>query len=526
VVGIGKDTSGNLYVLNNPWGGTWDLGRDGGTDLHSYDSSGTLQWTLQSTNFEGVAAPDSGTDGAYLYSGNILYHYNGSGGAGYVANTLDPITYPSDPRININDPARGEHFGQLATVGSNRVLVAAGQNPDIFYFFYFNAANGYIAIPGATLPGTAFKTTARIRDGFCLDSHGDIWAGLDKTNAIWHYSLIGFDSNGQPQWGPGASTPTPSGSSTITRILYLPDTDTMILARGIIGSIDWTAIGTTVEVYHGWLAGNHTTPNPVITLNSSNPKSIAAAGNYLFVGYVHTVPNIDAFNLTTGALETTLINGSPSTVYVGNDVDSMYGIRAYLKSTGEYMITKDNYNGSSVVIHHWTPEASSTPQTINFPSISSVVYGTAPIALQATASSNLPVTYTVTGPAVLFGQNLIITGAGTVTVTANQSGSSLYAAASPVAHAFTVTPAVLTISAKNLSMAYGATLPTLLSSMAGFVNGDSAGVVTGAAALTTTATSTSPVGAYTITAAQGTLAATNYNFIFVSGVLDIFGGRR
>jgi MBG domain (YGX type) len=89
-----------------------------------------------------------------------------------------------------------------------------------------------------------------------------------------------------------------------------------------------------------------------------------------------------------------------------------------------------------------------------------------------------------------------------------------------------VAPAVLTISAQNLSMAYGAVLPTLLSNTAGFVNGDSAGVVTGAAALTTTASSTSPVGAYTISAAQGTLAAANYNFVFVNGVLDIFGGRR
>jgi hypothetical protein len=238
------------------------------------------------------------------------------------------------------------------------------------------------------------------------------------------------------------------------------------------------------------------------------------------------VPNIDAFNVTTGTLDTTLINGSPNAVYVGNDVDSMYGIRAYLKSTGEYMVSKDNYNGSSVVIHHWTPAVSSTPQTINFPSTPNVVYGTTPITLQATASSNLPVTYTVTGPAVVTGQNLTITGTGAVTVTANQSGNSSYAVASPVARTFTVAPAVLTISAQNLSMAYGAALPTLLFSTAGFVNGDPASVVTGAAALTTTATSTSPVGAYTITAAQGTLAATNYNLVFVNGVLDIFSGRR
>src|SRR5216683_1977469 len=84
VVGIGKDVSGNLYVLNNPWGGTWDLGRDGGTNIHRYDSSGALKWTLQCLNFEGVAAADSGRDGTYLYSGNIIY--TGSGGAGYVAN--------------------------------------------------------------------------------------------------------------------------------------------------------------------------------------------------------------------------------------------------------------------------------------------------------------------------------------------------------------------------------------------------------------------------------------------------------
>src|SRR5260370_39140614 len=94
ITGIGKDSAGNLYVLNNPWGGSWDLGRDGGTDIHSYDSSGNLRWKLQSLNFEGVAAADSGTDGAYLYSGNNIY--TGSAGGSFVANTVDPITYPSD----------------------------------------------------------------------------------------------------------------------------------------------------------------------------------------------------------------------------------------------------------------------------------------------------------------------------------------------------------------------------------------------------------------------------------------------
>ncbi|MFM0261207.1 SMP-30/gluconolactonase/LRE family protein [Paraburkholderia sediminicola] len=353
VVGIGKDAAGNLYVLNNPWGGGWDLGRNGGTDIHAYDSAGNLQWKLQSLNFEAVAAPDPVTDGAYFYGGTNIY--TGAAGGTFVANTVDPFSYPSDPRLNMNDTQRDEHFGQLVSVGGNRILVASGQNPGIFYFYHFNAASGYIAIPDASIPGPAFNTTRQITGGFCIDSRGDVWAGLDRTNHIYHYPLVSFDGSGKPTWGPGVAIPIPQSIRPLTRIIYLPESDTMILAQGIAGSWDWTAIQSRIEVYHGWSAGNTTKPNPVINLTSANPKSITAVGNYLFVGYVHTVPNIDAFNLTTGNLDTTLINSSAGTVDVGNDVDSMYGLRAYLRSAGEYVITKDNYNGSSIVVYHWTP---------------------------------------------------------------------------------------------------------------------------------------------------------------------------
>jgi hypothetical protein len=35
----------------------------------------------------------------------------------------------------------------------------------------------------------------------------------------------------------------------------------------------------------------------------------------------------------------------------------MYGLRAYRRSTGEYEVTKDNYNDSSIVVYRWTPPA-------------------------------------------------------------------------------------------------------------------------------------------------------------------------
>jgi hypothetical protein len=358
VAGIGKDTAGNLYVLNNPWGGSWDLGRNGGTDIHAYDNSGQLRWKLQSLNLEGIAAPDPGTDGAYFYGGTNIY--TGTAGGTFVANTVDPISYPSDPRINMNDHARDEHFGFVATVGANRILVATSQNPDTFYFFHFNAANGYIAIPDATLPGPTFNTSALVRDGFCIDSKGGVWAGLDKTGSIYHYPLIGFDAGGKPTWGPGVPIRIPASIQPLTRIVYLADSDTMILAQGVVGSTDWTGIGTRIEVYHGWSAGNTTTPNPVITLPHVGAKSIDAAGRYLFVGYWFSssgqaLPNIDAFNLATGNLDATLVNTSNGAVDSSSAIDSMYGIKAYLRSTGEYVVTKNNVKGSSIDVFRWTP---------------------------------------------------------------------------------------------------------------------------------------------------------------------------
>jgi hypothetical protein len=88
----------------------------------------------------------------------------------------------------------------------------------------------------------------------------------------------------------------------------------------------------------------------------------------------------------------------------------------------------------------------------------------------------------------------------------------------------TITKATLTVTADNKTRLYGIANPTFTASYSGFKNGQllvTSGV-TGAPALTTRATDeTSSVGAYPITAALGTLAATNYDFTFVSGTLTI-----
>jgi hypothetical protein len=80
-------------------------------------------------------------------------------------------------------------------------------------------------------------------------------------------------------------------------------------------------------------------------------------------------------------------------------------------------------------------------QTITFPALPATQTTTGtPVILAATASSGLPVTYTLSDPtlATIVGNQLEFTGAGTLTVTANQAGDNDYNAAPPVSYTITL----------------------------------------------------------------------------------------
>lgn len=77
-------------------------------------------------------------------------------------------------------------------------------------------------------------------------------------------------------------------------------------------------------------------------------------------------------------------------------------------------------------------------QTVTFGALSGRTFGEMPFALSSSASSGLPVTFSVTsGPAVVLGNTLTLTGTGTVAVMATQPGNENYVAASQ-SQSFTV----------------------------------------------------------------------------------------
>jgi len=159
-------------------------------------------------------------------------------------------------------------------------------------------------------------------------------------------------------------------------------------------------------------------------------------------------------------------------------------------------------------------------QTITFNAITDKTYAEGGYSLSATSSSALPVSFTVvSGPATLTGSTLNITGIGMVTIEASQAGDSEYKAAQNVQQSFTITPALLTVTATNKSKTYGNALPGLTFTYSGFASGETDAVLTSQPTITTTATATSDAGNYPITLAGG--SAANYTLALVNGTLTI-----
>jgi hypothetical protein len=162
------------------------------------------------------------------------------------------------------------------------------------------------------------------------------------------------------------------------------------------------------------------------------------------------------------------------------------------------------------------PGSNLQSQTIVFSALPDVQYG-GTFSLSATVSSGQAVTFGASGPCTISG---VTTGAGLCTITASAPASNTYSAA-VVTRSFNVLPAVIKVTAASPTITYGQSIPPLTSALSGFVNNDLPSVVSGAPALSTTANSASGAGQYPITVATGTLAAANYDFLFVPGTLTI-----
>jgi hypothetical protein len=160
-----------------------------------------------------------------------------------------------------------------------------------------------------------------------------------------------------------------------------------------------------------------------------------------------------------------------------------------------------------------------------------ITYGTSP-AFTATISGFVNGdTAAVVSGAASFSTNATLTngnpnaGSWTITPAAGTLAATNYTFTTFANGALTVNKANLSVTANNPTITYGAALPASSVTFGGFVNGDTAAVVSGTAAFSTNATLTNGnpnAGSWTITPAAGTLTAANYTFTpFVGGALTV-----
>lgn len=111
---------------------------------------------------------------------------------------------------------------------------------------------------------------------------------------------------------------------------------------------------------------------------------------------------------------------------------------ANMADSGEYSVIVSNPVGS-VTSAKVTLTVNKLAQTISFPAIADRTFAPSVMSLNATATSGLPVAYSLlSGPAQLVADQLTLTGAGTITIRASQSGDATYAAAPEVERSFVV----------------------------------------------------------------------------------------
>lgn len=431
---------------------------------------------------------------------------NGAAISGLLNGPVDVVADGSD-NVVISDTL--DNAVRLVSASDGNIQTIAGQ---------LSAAGGYGGDDG---PAAAAQLNAP--NGLALDSAGDLYIADQINNLIRqvipHKGLppyiITFPAISSATYG---ANPISLGA-TVDQTGQPVASYKVVSGPGTISGSNLVITGAgniTVEADQPG-DSNYSAATPVTQKIAVAPAVLTVTADSL-----SRPPNVDNPPLTYTI--TGFVNGDTVAVVTGTAIlsttatkSSPYGSYPIAVAQGTLSATSYTFTLLNGVLN----VTQGLAQAITFDPISDVTYGTNAITLHATASSNLPVTFSVSGPAQIQSNTLVVTGAGTVAVTASQPGNDTYGIATPVTQSFMVRPATLTITPVNVSRLYGGPNPTFSYTVAGLVGGDTSAILSGAPLFSTLATPLSDAGKYPITMTQGNLFSVNYTFIFGSGALTV-----
>jgi endonuclease YncB( thermonuclease family) len=357
---------------------------------------------------------------------------------------------------------------------------------------YDGTTSASLNTSGAALVGVIAGDAVSLSTGAAVGTFASATAGTG-TVTIAGMSLGGADAGNYALAQPSATGIISKATANVT-LNGLSQTYT---GSPLVVTATTTPSGLSMTITYGGTATPPTAPGtyPVAASISDPNYSGLASGSLVIAqaGQTITFAPVGAVQVGTPVtLVATASSGLPVSFSVASGNATVAGSTLTVQDSNPVTVQASqagnvNYSAAPNVTQTIST-ATRRSQTITFNALPNVSASVGTVALTATASSGLPVTFALaSGPANLAGSTLTLTGvSGQVIVQATQSGNAAFAAATPVTQTFTVTAAGPQVFFGNFfgtgSAASGAREPfaTVSTGLAAYLNANGTGSLIGA----------------------------------------------
>ncbi len=361
----------------------------------------------------------AGSSSCYVNSGQSFGMLSLNG-----ASSLS-VAYPSTPgfdqatgigSVNVSNLITGwsTAFTSSTGLGASPTSVSSGESTELTATVTGGTPTGYVDTPPA-LTGTVTFNAGTTPVGSCPLSSGTCQVSVAA-------SALQTGANSVTATFLGSGTYPSSTSSIVTVTVTIPPSFALSASPTTLSLADGSATGNTSTV--SVTPSNGFTGDVALTCVVAGPEGA-------------TSPATCSFNPTTPD-----VTGTTA-------VTSVLTIATTATTTpGSYTVTATGTQGSLTSMATVTVTVTPATQTISFPAIAGEQYASGSVALAATASSGLPVSFasTTTSVCTVSGSTASLLQYGNCTIEASQAGNDNYAAAPTVSQTFLVHHTPQTIS--------------------------------------------------------------------------------
>jgi hypothetical protein len=467
---------------------------------------------------------------------------------------LPTLTASYNGLVNGDTPASLTTLPSLSTTASisshvgSYAITASGATSSDYAISY---VTGTLSITPAALTITADNKTKVYGSGLpALTASYSGWVNGDTPASLTTPASISTTGSAASHVGSYAITASGAVSSDYV-ISYVTGTLSVTPAALTITADNKTkvygaALPTLTASYDGWVNGDTSASLTTLPSVSTTASAASHVGSYAItvngaassdytISYVEGTLSVTQASLTITANNQTKVYGVavPSltasyTGWVNGDTLASLTTLPSISTTatagshvGSYVITASGAASGDYAISYVFGNMSVTPAALTITANNQTkLYGAALPTLTAayTGWVNGDTSASLTALPSIRTTASAASHVGSYAITASGAVSSDYAF-SYVTGSLSITPAALTINADNKTKVYGSGLPALTASYAGLVNGDTPASLTTLPSLSTTASTSSHVGSYAITA--GGAASSDYAISYVTGTLSI-----